>query len=92
MSGAGHGLRHPTRQNLETGEYVKGLEEGVAEAGFVVPELGEVLNGDHPGRTSETEITLFRSLGLAVEDVAAAQLVYLRAVEEGIGARIDLSG
>ena len=48
---------------------------------LVVPEVGELLNGDHPGRTSETEITLFRSLGLAVEDIAAAHLVYERAME-----------
>jgi alanine dehydrogenase len=55
----------------------------------VVPEIGEVLNGDHPGRTSETEITLFRSLGLAVEDIASAHLVYQRAIEQGIGVRVD---
>ena len=56
----------------------------------VVPEIGEVLNGDHPGRTSETEITLFRSLGLAVEDIASAQLVYERALARGIGTSVDL--
>jgi len=76
----------------EAGEYIKGLEEGFVEAGLVVPEIGEVLNGDHPGRTSETEITLFRSLGLAVEDIASAQLVYERALDRGVGTQIDLSG
>ncbi|MBD3854881.1 MAG: ornithine cyclodeaminase family protein, partial [Acidobacteria bacterium] len=58
--------------------------------GLVVPEIGEVMNGDHPGRTSETEITLFRSLGLAVEDIASAWLVYQRAVEGGVGTHVDL--
>jgi ornithine cyclodeaminase/alanine dehydrogenase-like protein (mu-crystallin family) len=76
----------------EAGEYIKALEEGYVEAGLVVPEIGEVLNGDHPGRTSETEITLFRSLGLAVEDIASAQLVYHRAVERGVGTHVDLAG
>ncbi len=76
----------------EAGEYIEGLEEGLVEAGLVVPEIGEVLNGDHPGRTSETEITLFRSLGLAVEDIVSAQLVYQRAVERGVGTHVDLSG
>jgi ornithine cyclodeaminase len=76
----------------EAGEYIKGLEEGFVEAGLVVPEIGEVLNGDHPGRTSETEITLFRSLGLAVEDIASAQLVYYRAVERDIGTSVDIGG
>jgi len=74
----------------EAGECIKGLEEGFIEAGLVIPEIGEVLNRDHPGRTSETEITLFRSLGLAVEDIASAQLVYQRAVERGVGTSVDI--
>jgi len=74
----------------EAGEYIKGLEEGFIETGLVVPEIGEVLNDDHPGRTSETEITLFRSLGLAVEDIASAQLVYERAIARNIGTSVDL--
>ena len=65
-------------------------DEGIVEPGLVIPEVGELLNEDHPGRTSETEITLFRSLGLAVEDLAAAQLVYQRAVERGVGADVDI--
>jgi ornithine cyclodeaminase len=73
----------------EAGEFIQATEEGLVEAGLVVPEVGEILNGDHPGRTSETEITLFRSLGLAVEDIASAQLVYERAVEMGIGTEVD---
>jgi ornithine cyclodeaminase len=76
----------------EAGEYIKGLEEGFVETGLVIPEIGEVLNDDHPGRTSDSEITLFRSLGLAVEDIAAAQLVYHRAVKQSIGTHVDLSG
>jgi ornithine cyclodeaminase len=76
----------------EAGEYIQGLAEGFVEAGLVVPEIGEVLNGDHPGRISETEITLFRSLGLAVEDIASAQLVYRRAVERGVGTLVEMSG
>jgi ornithine cyclodeaminase len=76
----------------EAGEYIKGLEEGFVEAGLVIPEIGEILNDDHPGRTSETEITLFRSLGLAVEDIASAQLVYERALELGVGIDVDFVG
>lgn len=74
----------------EAGEFIRAVETGLVEQGLVVPEIGEVLNGDHPGRTSETEITLFRSLGLAVEDIAAAQLVYQRAVERSVGTHVDL--
>ncbi len=48
----------------------------VIAAGEVVAEIGEVAAGKRPGRVSEEEVTLFKSLGLAVEDVAAAELVY----------------
>jgi ornithine cyclodeaminase len=76
----------------EAGEFIEARENGLVPSGLVVPEIGEVLNRDHPGRTSETEVTLFRSLGLAVEDIASAQLVYQRAVDQGTGTRVDLSG
>ena len=82
--------RRESLQN-EAGEYIEAVEKGLLVSGFVIPELGEVLNGDHPGRTSETEITLFRSLGLAVEDIAAGRLVYQRALERGIGIEVDLA-
>ncbi len=75
----------------EAGEYIEAVEEGLITSGLVIPEIGEVLNGDHPGRTSETEITLFRSLGLAVEDLAAGRLVYERALESGVGTKVDLA-
>jgi ornithine cyclodeaminase/alanine dehydrogenase-like protein (mu-crystallin family) len=47
--------------------------------------LGEVLNGTKPGRTSADEITLFESLGLAVEDLAAAEYLYRKSKETGAG-------
>jgi ornithine cyclodeaminase/alanine dehydrogenase-like protein (mu-crystallin family) len=76
----------------EAGEYIQARETGLVERGLVIPEIGEVVNGDHPGRTSDTEITLFRSLGLAVEDIAAAQLVSERALERGAGLKVNLAG
>ena len=76
----------------EAGEYRLALEEGVIDEGHLQAELGEVLIGKHPGRTSDDEITLFRSLGLAVEDLAATRLVYERAMERGMGTQVDLSG
>jgi len=76
----------------EAGEYIQAVKEGLVPSGLVVPELGEILNGDHPGRTSETEITLFRSLGLAVEDIAAGMVAYERALAAGVGTQVDLAG
>lgn len=82
------------RESLENeaGEYIRALETGVIGDDHLQAELGEVLIGSHPGRTSDAEITLFRSLGLAVEDVAAGWLVYQRALERGVGTRVDLGG
>jgi ornithine cyclodeaminase/alanine dehydrogenase-like protein (mu-crystallin family) len=52
-------------------------------------EIGEVVNGA-PGRRSDSEITIFKSLGMAVEDVTAADLAYRRAVERGVGQPLHL--
>jgi ornithine cyclodeaminase/alanine dehydrogenase-like protein (mu-crystallin family) len=54
-----------------------------AGEGSIVGEIGEVVSGTVPGRQSEDEITLFKSVGLAVEDVVSAELVYRKALDEG---------
>ncbi len=72
---------------VESGDVVLGIHEGRFAADHIVAELGEVVNG-HPGRRSDVEITIFKSLGLAVEDVTAAALVYERAAERGVGTEL----
>jgi ornithine cyclodeaminase/alanine dehydrogenase-like protein (mu-crystallin family) len=54
----------------------------------IAAELGEVLVGDHPGRTRDDELTVFKSLGLGVEDLAAAELVVRLARERGVGTEV----
>ena len=68
----------------ESGEYRTALEEGAIGPEHIRAELGEVLIGSHPGRTGEDELTIFKSLGLAVEDLDAAELDVARAREEGV--------
>jgi alanine dehydrogenase len=53
-----------------------------------VQELGDLVTGKVPGRTSLSAITLFKSLGIGLEDVAFAELIYRRALEAGIGQNI----
>jgi alanine dehydrogenase len=53
-------------------------------------ELGELLTGAREGRTSPEQITLYKSMGHAVEDAAAAGLVYRRALEESVGTEVEL--
>ena len=68
--------------------YVDSREAAMEESGDVIAaeeifaEVGEVVSGVKPGRRSAEEVTLFKSLGLAVEDVATAELVYRKALEE----------
>jgi alanine dehydrogenase len=55
-----------------------------------VTEVGEVLAGTRPGRTSDDELTVYKSTGHAVEDAAAASLVYRRALESGVGVTVSM--
>ena len=73
----------------ESGDVVLGIREGLFGPDHIAGELGEIANGA-PGRRSDSEITIFKSLGMAVEDVAAADLVYRRAVERGVGQELSL--
>jgi ornithine cyclodeaminase/alanine dehydrogenase-like protein (mu-crystallin family) len=74
----------------ESGDYLLALRDGAIGAGHIRAELGDVLVGAAPGRTSDTELTLFKSLGLAVEDLAAAHYVVERARESGVGTQVAL--
>ena len=65
---------------VESGDVVMGIAEGRFGPDHLVAELGEVVNGAQ-GRRDNREVTIFKSLGLAVEDVTAAQLAWSRAVE-----------
>jgi ornithine cyclodeaminase len=76
----------------EAGDFLMPLQEGAIDETHIVAEIGEVLLGTHPGRESDEDITLFKSLGLAVEDLAAAHHVLERARAEGVGARAALGG
>ena len=69
----------------EAGDLVLPIREGAIDAAHIAGELGQLAAGSVAGRQSPGEVTLFKSLGMAVEDVAAAHLVYERATERGLG-------
>jgi ornithine cyclodeaminase len=71
----------------ESGDYLLARAEGAAVS--IAAELGEILAGRHPGRTNDSELTVFKSLGLAVEDLAAAQYLYEKAREVGEGTWVE---
>jgi len=73
----------------ESGDFlVAAAEEGLGPE-HIVAELGELLNGTAAGRRSNDELTVFRSMGIAAEDLAAAQLCVARARERGVGVEVD---
>jgi ornithine cyclodeaminase/alanine dehydrogenase-like protein (mu-crystallin family) len=72
----------------EAGDYLLAAAEGAIGPDYIVAELGEVLTGSHPGRSDERELTVFKSLGIAVEDLASAELVMRRARERGVGVEV----
>jgi ornithine cyclodeaminase len=73
----------------ESGDYLLAAKEGVVTPDSIVGEIGELLIGKKSGRTSETEITLFKSLGLAIEDVACADYLYRKALAESAGTWVE---
>ena len=74
----------------EAGDFLFPQREGAIGPEHIRAELGELLLGAAPGRTSDSELTVFKSLGLAVEDLAAAEHILRRARAEGVGAEVDL--
>jgi ornithine cyclodeaminase/alanine dehydrogenase-like protein (mu-crystallin family) len=74
---------------VEAGDVVMAIKEGRFQTDHIQAELGELVAGA-PGRLGDTDITIFKSLGLAVEDVTAADLAWRRAVERGIGRQLTL--
>jgi ornithine cyclodeaminase len=75
----------------EAGDLVMPIRAGELPADHVVAEVGEVLLDRHPGRSSPDEITLFKSLGLAIEDVIAGTWIERQARERGLGTRASLA-
>ena len=73
----------------EAGDYLLAAKEGVIGPDSIVAEIGEVLIGQEKGRTSPEETTLFKSLGLAIEDLMCAEHLFKRAQETKVGTWVD---
>jgi len=76
----------------EAGDFLIPRGEGAVTDAHIRGDLGEVLNGSVPGRTSPSDLTLFKSVGLAIEDVAAAQHIYSKARGSGFGLFVEFGG
>lgn len=74
----------------EAGDLLLPLGEGAIAADHIAGELGDLVNGAVKGRASSADVTIFKSLGMAVEDVVAAHLAVTRAQAQGVGKAIEL--
>ena len=79
------------RLDRDAGAYIRALAAGAIEEGHVHAELGEVVAGAAPGRQSDAEITVFDSGGTGIETVAAAHMLYERAIDEGLGESLQFA-
>jgi ornithine cyclodeaminase len=73
----------------EGGEYLRALRSGAITAAHIAAEIGEVANATKPGRSSPEEVTLYKSLGVAPQDLASAHYVLEKAQAAGIGQLIE---
>jgi ornithine cyclodeaminase/alanine dehydrogenase-like protein (mu-crystallin family) len=73
----------------EGGEYLRALKSGAITADHILAEIGEVANGSKAGRTSQLDVTLYKSLGIAPQDLASAHYVLQKARAAGVGQVID---
>jgi ornithine cyclodeaminase/alanine dehydrogenase-like protein (mu-crystallin family) len=73
----------------EGGEYLRALRAGAITPEHILAEIGEVANGSKTGRASPRDVTLYKSLGIAPQDLASAYYVLQKARERGVGQVID---
>jgi len=76
----------------ESGDFLIPKAEGIITDDHICGELGDLLLGKVQGRTSNSDRTVFKSLGLAIEDLASAHHIYKRALERNMGTMVELGG
>jgi ornithine cyclodeaminase len=83
---------HVAAALAEAGDFLIPLGNGEIEQSHLCGDLGQLVVGEIPGRVSSTDVTVFKSVGLAIEDVASAHHLYTRARAAGAGQWIGLGG
>jgi alanine dehydrogenase len=74
----------------ECGDILLAVQEKSVPENCIHAEIGEVLAGTKPGRMTDSEITLYKSVGIAIQDVATAHLVYHKALEQHVGTNVEI--
>ncbi len=74
----------------ECGDILLAIKENLISENHIHGEIGEVLAGTKAGMSSASEVTLYKSVGIAIQDVATAHLVYQKALEQGVGTTVEI--
>jgi alanine dehydrogenase len=74
----------------ECGDILLAIKEKSISENHIHGEIGEVLAGTKTGRSGASEVTLYKSVGIAIQDVATANLVYCKALEQGVGTTVEI--
>lgn len=74
----------------ESGDFILPIEKGIIDKDRITGELGEVLLGKLKGRESDDQITVFKTVGISVQDVVTASKIYKKALEKGVGKIVEL--
>ena len=73
----------------EAGDIIGPIQEGLMTADHVYGEIGEIIDGVKPGRSSDDQVTFFKSVGIAAQDAMAADYIYTEALKRGLGQHFD---
>ena len=74
----------------ECGDVLLAIKENAITEGHIHAEIGEILAARKPARSARDEITIYKSVGIAIQDVAAANLVYRKALERKVGTNVEM--
>ncbi len=75
----------------EAGDFIIPIQSGQLDRSAVQDELGQIVNGDRPGRENAEQITFFKSVGNAIQDMIVGAVAIERATRENVGETIDLT-
>jgi len=75
---------------LKSGDLIMPIDDGLIDRDHIHAELGEIIAGRKPGRQARDEVTLFKSVGVAIQDLAAARRVFANARRDGLGSELEL--
>lgn len=83
-------LDHRESVVAESGDIINPLRDGLITESHIKGEIGDLVNGKIEGRKNTAQITLFKSVGVAVQDLATANLVYRKSMEKGLGQTVNV--